>query len=74
MPTSRLFIYDEKTKSAACIAKGHSTGWMNLSDDAAHINEFFGQAEECPADIEKTRYVLKMEHELPDGAKVFFEE
>ena len=41
MSSNRLFIYDEQSHLAVCIAKGYSTGW-STGGGREHVNKFFG--------------------------------
>lgn len=75
MANSRLYIYDKKTNSACCIARGSST-WFNGGSSNDHYNDFFDYAEEYVMNIRETRYALKMEHEIyaiSPKPKVFYE-
>ncbi len=77
MANSRLYIYDKKTNSAACIAKGLSTWSAGLAGNDKHLDDFFDYAAEYICNIDCSRYELKMEHEIYEMnplPKVFYEE
>ena len=70
MASNRLFIYDPKTKTAVCIAKGYADGWCS---DKKYIDDFFGEAKEFTPVLLKTRYQLKTERDLPSKTMVFWQ-
>ena len=74
MAQNRLFIYDPKTKTATMIARGYCTGWASWSTKIEHINKFFEKAQEFTGDIDKTRYQLKTENDLPKDTEIFWED
>ncbi len=67
MATNRLFIYDPQNKTAVCIAKGYSNGWMKGEE---YIDNWFDDNAEFTGDIEETRFILKTENTLPIDTKV----
>ena len=73
MAVNRLFLYDEETNSAVCIAKGFSSGWYTGNGDD-NVNNFFDNIEEYPGELKDgaTKLSLKTEDNLPKDCKCFW--
>lgn len=69
MSTNRLFIYDEESNNAVCIAKGYSSGWLS---GIPYIDDWFLDNPEYTGNIDKTRFKLLTEHEITQDMKITF--
>jgi len=75
MATNRLFIYDNETNSAVCIAKGHTSGWGRIRDNYSSERWFDEIVEEYPGNLGEmcsgdTKLELKTEGSLPKTCNV----
>ena len=71
MASNKLFLYDQETNSAVCIAKGYQDAWQSQGQNP-RMNEFFDLAKEFPPDIDKTRLELRTESDLPKEANILW--
>jgi len=75
MSSNRLFIYDEETNSAVCIAKGYTNGWVSHGD-MEYINEFYDDTMEFTGNLSAsnpTKLSLKTEDNLPNDCHVIYQ-
>ena len=71
MASNRLFLLDPETNEAVCIAKGYSNGWVT---GISHVDDFLEEHQEFTGDIDKTRFRLITEGEIPKDAKIHWKE
>ena len=73
MSLNRLFLYDPKTNTAVCIAKGYSNGWRTYGD-SDYQNKFYDHAIEYTGALSKerhTRIEVRTEDNLPECEVIY---
>ncbi len=72
MAINKLFIFDPKSNTAVSIAKGYSSGWFS---GIKYIDDWFDNMDnEYTGEIDKTRFELKTENDLPDDTKITYQD